>query len=278
MCAIVVPEWQQRIGGKPRRVFGRTAVGTTRLALRIYPVFLVLALWQVVSSLRLLSPLALPAPAKVWHEAVLLWNQGDLPQATLVTVRTVFVAYGLALATGVVVGVLMARVSIARTAGRPLISFLFPMPKVVLYPAMLIVLGFGAASKEALGFSEALFPILIATIAAVSKVDTRLVWSAQALGASRRRIISGVIVPASLPTILTGARIALPAAIVTVFVGEMIAGSDGLGQLMMRGWTSLNNPEAYVAIVSIGVVALLLDQLFLVARGYFLAWSDEENL
>jgi ABC-type nitrate/sulfonate/bicarbonate transport system permease component len=276
MCAIVVSKLQQRTGKSPR-LFRGAVLGVGRLAFRIYPVFLILTVWQAVSTFGVLSPLALPAPGKVWDRGLLLWHQGVLPRETLVTVRTVFVAYALALVVGVALGVLIARVTFARSAGRPLISFFFPMPKVVLYPAMLILLGFGAASKEAFGFSEALFPILLATIAAVSKVDTRLVWSAQALGASRRQIVLGVIVPASLPTILTGARIALPAAIVTVFVGEMIAGSDGLGQLMMRGWTSLDNPEAYVAILSVGVVALLLDQLFLLARGYFLAWSHEED-
>jgi NitT/TauT family transport system permease protein len=244
----------------------------------LYPIVLILGVWQVMSMLEVLSPIALPSPATVWETGVELWDEGDLQRDTLVTVRTIFIAYGLALIVGVALGVLAGRVGIVRSAARPLISFFFPTPKIVLYPAMLILFGFGSASKVALGFSEAVFPILLATIAAASQVDEKLVWSAKALGASRRRIVLGVIVPSSLPTVLTGARIGLAAAIVTVFVGQMVAGSDGLGQLMMRGWTGLDNPQVYVAIATIGIVAVILDQAFLMARSHFLAWSYEENV
>ena len=86
-----------------------------------------------------------------------------------------------------------------RRALRPLVSFLFPAPKVALYPAMVIVFGLGSASKVALGFSEAVFPILLATAAGTSQVEPRLRWSAAALGTSRRAALLKVVLPPRCP-------------------------------------------------------------------------------
>ena len=164
-----------------------------------------------------------------------------------------------------------------RLALRPLVSFLFPAPKIALYPAMLIVFGLGSASKVALGFSEALFPLLLATAAGTSQVEPRLVWSAAALGTPRRALLQRVVIPAALPAILTGARIGLVGAIIGVFLGEMIAGADGLGHMMAVAYRTLDTPDMYVAIIAISLVGYVLDRAFLLARRRALAWSAEER-
>ena len=104
-------------------------------------------------------------------------------------------AYALALLVGVVLGTLVGRVAVVRRALRPLVSFLFPTPKIAVYPALLIVFGLGSASKVAFGFSEAVFPVLLATSAGTSLVEPRLLWSAAALGTSRRAALLRVVVP-----------------------------------------------------------------------------------
>ena len=174
-------------------------------------------------------------------------------------------------------GTLIGRVRTVRIALRPLVSFLFPAPKVALYPAMLIVLGLGSASKVAFGFAEAVFPILLATAAGTSHVEPRLVWSARALGTSRPAALVRVVVPAALPAILTGARIGLVGAIIGVFLGEMIAGADGLGHMMAVAYRTLETPDMYVAILAVSIGGYVLDRAFLLVRGRLLAWSAEER-
>ena len=100
----------------------------------------------------------------------------------MITLERVVSAFGLALLVGVAVGTLIGCVRPVRQALRPVVSFFFPTPKVALYPALLIVFGLGSSSKIALGFSEAVFPVLLATAAGTSQVEPRLVWSAAALG------------------------------------------------------------------------------------------------
>jgi ABC-type nitrate/sulfonate/bicarbonate transport system permease component len=233
---------------------------------------LVLAAWWLAS--RATTEFVLPTPGEVAERA---WSEPDaLLDQVARTFGRVAVAYALACVAGVALGTLVGRVDVVRRALRPVVSFLFPVPKVALYPAMVIVLGLGSASKVALGFAEALFPILLATAAGTSRVDPRLVWSAAALGTSRSGLPVKVVLPAALPAILTGARIGLVGAIVGVFLGEMIVAADGLGHLMAASYRTLDTPAMYVAIVAVSLTGYLLDRGVLLARGRLLAWSDEE--
>jgi ABC-type nitrate/sulfonate/bicarbonate transport system permease component len=210
-----------------------------------------------------------PSPGEVIDRARALIEDGTLGDQTLTTLKRVLIAFALAVAVGVVIGTLIGSVRAVRSALRPVVAFLFPTPKVALYPAMLIVFGLGSASKIAFGFAEAVFPVLLATAAGTSQVEPRLVWSAAALGRPPLR----VVLPAALPAVLTGARIGLVGAIIGVFLGEMIAGGDGLGHLMAVGYRTLDTPGMYVAIVTVSLVGLVLDRAFLLVRSRLLTWA-----
>jgi len=228
--------------------------------------------WQGVLG----NEFVMPPPDQVLGRGRELVDDGTLMDATLVTLRRVVIAYVLAVEVGVVVGTLIGCVRSVRVSLRPVVSFLFPTPKVALYPAMLIVFGLGSASKVAFGFAEAVFPVLLATAAGTSQVEPRLVWSAAALGTSRRASLLRVVIPAALPSILTGARIAIVGAIIGVFLGEMIAAADGLGHMMAVGYRTLDTAGMYVAIVTVSAVGYVLDRAFLMGRRRLLAWSAEE--
>ena len=227
-----------------------------------------LALWWLIASRS--NEFVTPPPDRVFERAFEIEGLGDQVLATLGRVGA---AYGLAVLAGVALGTAIGCVPAVRSALRPLVSFLFPAPKIALYPALLIVFGLGSASKVALGFSEALFPILLATAAGTSQVPPQLHWSAAALGRPSR---IAVAVPAALPAILTGARIGLFGAIIGVFLGEMIAGADGLGQMMAVAYRTLDTPTMYVAIALVSLIGYVLDRAFLLARRRLLAWSAEE--
>jgi NitT/TauT family transport system permease protein len=244
----------------------------------LYPFALLLGLWWLLSAQGVLgNEFVMPPPERVYERARALAEDGTLGDETLVTLGRVLLAFALAVVAGVVLGTLIGCVRPVRRALRPLVSFLFPTPKIALYPALLIVFGLGSASKVAFGFAEALFPVLLATAAGTSQVEPRLVWSAAALGTSRRAAALKVVIPAASPAILTGARIGLVGAIVGVFLGEMIAAADGLGHLMAISYRTLDTPAMYVAILTISCVGYVLDRGVLLARAGLLRWSDEAS-
>jgi len=246
------------------------------LAVRLYPLVLVVVVWHVLGVRGVLgNQFVMPLPGQVLDQAVVLWQDGTLPEAIAVTLRRVLTAYALAIVVGVSLGVAVGRLPWVRMALRPLMSFFFPTPKVAIYPALLIIFGLGAASKIALGFAEALFPVLLATAAATSQVELRLVWSARSLGVSERGTLWRIVLPSTLPGILTGARISLIGALVGVFLAEMIAGSDGLGQLMVVAYRVLETADMYVAVVTVSLLGFLLDRTFLWTRRRLLVWAPE---
>lgn len=258
--------------GAADRVLGALAW----LAVRVYPLLLIVGLWQLAVSLELVNLFTLPAPARVWDRAVATWRSGVLPATTAVTLQRVLVSYALAVVVGVTLGLLMGRLRAVRLVTRPVVAFLFPTPKVAIYPALVILFGLGTASKVALGFAEAVFPIVLATAAAASRVEPRLVWSATGLGETRLGTLVRVVLPAALPGILTGARIGLVGAIIGVFLAELIVGADGLGRTMAVAYRSLNTADMYVAVVMVSAIGFVLDRLFLAARTRLLAWTVEE--
>ncbi len=125
---------------------------------------------------------------------------------------------------------------------------------------MLIILGLGRPSKIGFGVAEAIFPILLGTAAAASQVETRLLWSARALGTPESRLLWRVVLPAALGGMMTGARIALVGALIGVFLGEMIAGADGLGHMMAVSYRTLHTADMYVAVVTVSLIGLCLDR------------------
>jgi ABC-type nitrate/sulfonate/bicarbonate transport system permease component len=248
------------------------------VAIRVYPLVLLLVGWQLLVTFELIgNAFVLPPPSAVWRQAVALWGSGQLPSTALVTLRRILAAFGLALLVGVTLGLLLGRIRSVRLAARPLVSFFFPTPKVAIYPALVILFGLGTASKIALGFAEAVFPIILATVAAASQVEPRLVWSALGLGTSHAATFWKVVLPAALPGILTGARIGLVGAIIGVFIGELIVGSDGLGHTMGVAYRTLATADMYVAVVTVSVIGFVLDRLFLATRRRLLTWSTEDD-
>lgn len=241
---------------------------------RVAPLAAVAAVWWVLAAVDALGDdFVLPPPDAVAVRAAALWRSGALPEALGATVWRVLASFALALAVGVPLGTAMGHLPAVNRALRPLVSFAFPVPKIALYPALLIVLGFGAPSKIALGVLEALFPIVLATAAATSQVDRRLVWSARSLGTGPGAVLRRVVLPAALPGVLTGARIGLVGALIGVFVAEMVSSLDGLGHLMVNGWRLLQNADVYAAIVTVSLLGLVLDRSFVALRRRLVAWQ-----
>lgn len=262
--------------GRPRG--GRVLRTALSLLAHVYALGVLLVLWYLLARSGVLgNEFVMPTPARVWDAARVLIDDGTLQHEAWATLHRVLIAFGLALVVGATLGILIGRIRTVRYLLRPLVQFLFPTPKVAIYPAMLIIFGLGSASKIAFGFAEALFPILIATAAAASQVDARLLWSAEGLGLSRGATFPRVVLPAALPGILTGARIGLVGALIGVFLGEMIAGSDGLGQMMAIAYRTLHTADMYVVIVTVSLIGFFLDRIFLFARSRLLAWSPEEG-
>lgn len=245
---------------------------------RYYSVLITLALWEALPRLGLVKYVLLPPLSLTVAEAGRMLVQGSLLHDFGQTMLRVAAGLVLATAAGVPLGLLMAGHRPLKEAIYPLISFWFPVPKVGVYPAFIILLGLKHASKIALVFVEAVFPVLLATFAAASQVNPKLIWSARAMGTPEGRILRRVVLPGALPGILTGLRVGVIVSLIAVFVAEMVYSSDGLGHLMMASARIFASARMYVAIATISLVGLVADALLLRLRRWLLRWHAEAEL
>jgi ABC-type nitrate/sulfonate/bicarbonate transport system permease component len=241
------------------------------------PIALIIGLWQALVASGLAPPALLPAPGAVFARLIeQLGNPLYLGHAAATLFR-LFAGFAIAVVGGIALGLAATG---SRTFGvllTPVLRVLAPVPKVALYPAFILVLGFDNASKIALVVADAIFPILLATYQGTSAIEPKLVWSARAAGASPLRCLFAVVLPAALPSVLTGCRIGLIISCIVVFLAEMITSTDGLGHLLVLAARNFQTVNMFVPLITISILGLLLNAGFNAVRRRLLAGFPEEG-
>jgi len=242
---------------------------------RWYSIPLLLLVWQVAVGSGLVESRLLPSPARVGAELVTEIGNGQLIYHASVTISRALVGFALAALVGIPFAAAMARSTLWRNLFEPIFFMGYPIPKIALFPVFTYIFGIGTPSKIAFTFLECLYPIVVTCYFGFRGIQTRLVWTGQNFGASRGVILRRIILPAALPNIFAGLRVALPVAIIVVVITEMIGDSIGLGYYITIWSTRFSFANVYAAIIVIGICGLLLDQALLLVRRHAVYWQRE---
>jgi len=248
---------------------------TSDILLGIVPIALLIALWQAMDSFGYAPVTLLPPPGLVFMRLAQQLLTGAFQQEIAVTLFRLFTGFSIAVVLGVTIGLAAAVSPAVNAVVRPIVRVLAPVPKVALYPALLLLLGFDHASKITLVAADALFPILLATYYGASMVEQKLIWSAMAAGTPRGQILFKVVLPAAVPSILTGCRIGLVISCIVVFLAEMITSSDGLGHLLVTAARTFQAVDMFVPLITISLLGLILNGLLEGLRTYLLRGFPE---
>lgn len=239
-----------------------TRARLTDVAAGAAPLTLLVALWFVLANFGFAPAALLPAPQTVLLRLSALLGDSQFLSHCAVTLFRLFTGFALAAVIGIAIGIAAAGSHAIRAALTPLVRVLAPLPKIALYPAFVLTLGFEHSSKIALVVCDAVFPILLATLQGAMAVEPKLVWSARAAGVSHARCLFSVVLRAALPSILTGCRISLVIACIVVFLAEMITSTDGLGQMLVRAARNFQTVDMFEPIITITLLGLLLNAAF----------------
>jgi len=238
---------------------------------------LVLAAWEAAARSGLWNPLLFPSLASIGDEFVrFVAGAAGLREAWISLYRAL-AGFALAAIVGVATGVLMGRSALAAALLDPLFSGTYAVPKLALFPIFIFVFGIGSLSKVALIFLECLYPIVIITYQGARSVSPILIWSAENMGASRARIFGRIVLPATVPYIFAGFRVALPVAMIVVIITEMISSADGLGYLVIYSLSSLQTDRMLAVVLAIALLGLALDRLLVLLRGRLVYWEKLET-
>ncbi|MDY6973644.1 MAG: ABC transporter permease [Thermodesulfobacteriota bacterium] len=234
--------------------------------------------WELVARLEMVDPLFLPAPTAILAKAWELTRSGELLTHIFVSLCRVGMGYGLGALIGVGLGILVGWSRKLEEYVDPLIEMIRPISPLALLPLMILWFGMGDGSKVIIIFKASLFPILLNTIAGVKGVDIRLIQAAQTLGAGRGQVFSRVVLPASLPTILTGLRISTALAMLAIVGVEMLAAESGLGYMLVEAEHVFDTPKMFVGLLALGALGYLWDGLARLAQNKVLVWHKQTTL
>jgi len=233
----------------------------------------VLIVWQLVSVL-----LKSPALPTVPSTAVALWrNAAAIGPQALASLGVIVGSIALGMITGLPLGLLLGRLPMLDRFVSPIVFLLYPIPKVVFVPVLLVLLGLGNAPKVVLIALVIFFQSVVSTRDAARHVDKDFVDAMLALGMTKWQVIWYLVLPHTLPSVCTAVRINIATAIAILFLAESIAGSSGLGYYIVQMWGRLDYPAMFAGIVALAVLGVALYEAVGWVERRWLRWADSPS-
>jgi taurine transport system permease protein len=228
-------------------------------------VVVLFALWWVVTQAGWVKPLFLPSPQAVWQQFVLYAsgqaNDQPLWQHLSASLLRVLSAFVLACLTAIPLGIAMGSSRVVRGIFDPPLEFYRPLPPLAYLPLIIIWFGINELPKVLLIYLSCFAPLALAARSGMKTATQEQIHAAASMGASRWQLIRHVILPAALPEILVGMRIAIGFGWTTLVAAEMVAASLGLGQLVLNASNFLRTDIVVMGIIVIGLLAYGFDLL-----------------
>jgi len=261
------------------------------VSIRLGALVVFLLVWWLITAAKWVDPLFLPTPRTVWDAfyRANTWHQvaPGVPREVLgeqnyflwehliASLQRIVAGVGLAIVVGPPLGFLMGTVRPIAVAIEPYLNFLRALPPLGYIGLLIVWFGIGDASKIWLLFLAAFPAITIATLSGVQDVKEAQVNAARALGASRVHVVSHVILPASLPAVINGIRLAVGFAWTTVVAAELNNGIPGIGGLAYYAGQQTNTALTIACIIVIGITALILDLLIKYVGAWATPWQGK---
>jgi len=264
-----------RTGQAPQRRLRRPSPALWRRLRRVAAVVVPFELWDIAAATS--TSRLFPGPYTVLQ---VLWNNladGTIWYNSQLTFSRGLLGLLIAIGVGVPLAVLLARVHWVDRCLQPLIVATYPVPKLALFPLLILLLGFGAASKVAMVAVECGYPIILTTYAGVQAIDKHYFWLAENVGA-RPAARFRLMMRAAAPALMASLRLATPIMLVIIVVTELIGESRGLGYLIRKAGGDFEPATALAVVLLLGIIGFVLDRLIVAMTRYVTRFSPQLQL
>lgn len=270
-----LPLWRRRA---PARSRGRHRLefGTFTYGLPLLVIFF--ALWEIAPRLGWLNRIFFPPLSEVCEAWYAMLLDGTLSANIGISLQRAAIGFLLATVVAVPLGFLMGRYTLFEKVSDLLVQTLRNTSQFALLPVFILLLGIGEASKIAITFYSSVFFLLINTISGVKSVDPLLLKAARSMGTSDLDLFRKVILPASIPSIVSGARLAVKSSIFAVIGAEMLAAKSGLGFLIQQSQLMMETADMYAGILTMTAIGLLVNYLLVWFERWATAWKGHSEI
>ena len=239
-------------------------------------VALFLITWELVgNTFQLINPMFMSAPSLIWRAGVQLFSSGEIYNDLYISGVELFWGYFLSAAVAVPFGIAVGWYKKVSHIFDPFINAMNATPRVALLPLVIIWLGIGILSKVGIIFLGAVFPILINTRDGVKTTPLNLLNAARSFGASEWMIFKTVVLPSTVPFILTGLRLGLGRAIVGVMVGELYAATAGIGFMITVAGATFQTDKVFVGVLVFALTGMIGMELLTRVERRFDKWRPK---
>jgi ABC-type nitrate/sulfonate/bicarbonate transport system permease component len=222
---------------------------------------LLFLIWHL-ASVFLVRSVLFPSPFPVFERTIVLVEDGLLQEAIIASMRRILQGFLLGSAIGIPLGLAIGSFRPVRLLLEPWTEFFRFIPAVAMITVAVIWFGIGEESKIFLIAYTTVFVVIIATAAGVGAVGKDKIRAAQCLGANKFQLFALVALPATVPYILTGMRLAMANAFVTIVAAELVASNDGLGKMLWDARLFMQVEDIFVALISLGLLGFATDRTF----------------
>lgn len=247
------------------------------LGIRVVSLAVALLLWEVAAWN--VDPVLFTSPTKVAVAAYKMVLSGELWTYLWPSLVVLAIGFSLAVAAGISIGLLLARFWVLDVALNVYITFLYSIPSVALVPLIVLWAGFDTMAKVIILFLFAFFPMVINTYQGVKSVDPKLLEVGRAFRCSEGQLWANIVLPASLPFIVTGLRLALGRGLIGMVLADLYTAISGIGYLIVRTASTYQVDKMFVPIVTLGLLGVTLTALLRLAEKKVAPWtaaSDED--
>ena len=244
---------------------------------RLLPFACAILVWYLVRWSGLVPPGLLPPPHAVFADLFERIYSGGFLGDIWASVRRVLLGLLFGMLVAIPVGFLIGWNLFIRRFFDPLINFFRALPPIALIPLAIVYLGIGETAKVAILFYAAFFSGVIVMYEGMSQINPLFIRVARTLGATDWEIFVKVIVPLTVPHVLTAARVALGVAWATLVAAELVAAQNGIGAVIQNASAFFNLTTIYAGIVTIGFLALMMDTALRAMSRHFLAWQERAS-
>ena len=253
----------------------RRKIGYQKLVIRIISLVVVLTAWQVFGAR--VDPILFTTPIAVFHAAVVMIGSGELWQYLWPSLQVMLIGLFLAAVAGIFLGLLLARFWVLDVALDMYVTFLYSTPTVALVPLIVLWAGFDLSAKVVILFLFAFFPMVINTYQGVKNVDPKLLEVGKAFRCGEAQLWFNIVLPASLPFIVTGLRLAVGRGLIGMVLADLYTAISGIGYLIVRTASTYQVDKMFVPIMTLGVLGVTLTGLLRLLERRVAPWTAAQR-
>jgi NitT/TauT family transport system permease protein len=233
--------------------------GSVVVLIRLALLIAILAIWECLPRAGIVNPILLPPPSEVLTTLIQIMGRDDVHVAIAVTAAEIAVAFLVAVPLGGTLGVLSAENAYFGAIFKPMLFYVFSIPKSMFLPMFILAFGIGFPEKVAYATFSTIFIVIMSAGAAVESVKAEHLLVAQSYGATRVQILRRVYMPSMMPILLETLRVAMIFNVTGVLIAEMYASRTGIGNLLANWGGNFQMPRLFAGVVLVAAAAMLFN-------------------